>query len=112
MRFSIRFLISILLANLLIASAAASAAELKTSAKQVLIVDHETGAEVFAKNADEKMQPASMTKLMTAYLLFEKLKNGNLSLDDTFPVSKKAWKMQGSKMFVLVGTRVRIEDLI
>ena len=58
------------------------------------------------------MKPASMTKLMTIYMLFDRLKNGGISLDDTFPVSKKAWKMGGSKMFVLVGKRVRVEDLI
>lgn len=102
---------SLLTAALFLFAAAADAA-FKTSAKQALIVDHETGAEIFAKNADQKMQPASMTKLMTIYLLFEQLKNGGLSLDDTFPVSKKAWNMKGSKMFVLVGDRVRIEDLI
>jgi len=112
MRLSIRLVITLLLTILPLAAGTASAVELKTAAKQVLIMDFETGAEIFAKNADEPMQPASMTKLMTIYLLFEKLKNGSLSLDDTFPVSKKAWKMQGSKMFVLVGKRIRVEDLI
>lgn len=112
MHFPIRLFVLILLAVFPIVSTATSAAELKTAAKQVMIIDYETGAEIFAKNADEQMQPASMTKMMTIYLLFEKLKNGSLSLDDTFPVSKKAWKMQGSKMFVEVGKRARVEDLI
>jgi D-alanyl-D-alanine carboxypeptidase (penicillin-binding protein 5/6) len=58
------------------------------------------------------MYPASMTKMMTAYLIFERLKNGTLSLDDTLLVSEAAWRKGGSKMFVKVGDRVRIEDLI
>lgn len=112
MRSRTRLFASLVSATLVLVAAGAAGAELKTAAKQVLILDYETGAEMFAKNADESMQPASMTKLMTIYLLFEKLKNGTLSLDDTFPVSKKAWKMKGSKMFVEVGKRVRVEDLI
>lgn len=111
MRSRTRLFVSLLTAGLLLITAAADAA-FKTSAKQALIIDYETGAELYAKNADQKMQPASMTKLMTIYMLFERLKNGGLSLDDTFPVSKKAWKMPGSKMWVLVGNQVRIEDLI
>jgi len=108
----IRLFISLFMGSLSALTAGAGAAEFQTAAKQALIIDYETGAEMLAKNADEKMQPASMTKLMTVYLLFEKLKNGGLTLNDTFPVSKKAWKMQGSKMFVEVGKQARIEDLI
>ncbi len=92
--------------------ATAQAATIETKAKQVILLDYDTGAELLNINADERMYPASMTKMMTAYMLFEQLKNGTLSLDDTFPVSKKAWKKGGSKMFVEVGKRVRIEDLL
>ena len=67
---------------------------------------------LFAKNADEPLPPASMSKLMTAFMVFERLKDGRLSLDDTFPVSEKAWRKGGSKMFVEVGSRVRVEDLL
>lgn len=91
---------------------AAPAAAFETSAKQVVIVDFTTGGELFAVNPDTPMHPASMTKLMTVYLLFERLKNGSISLTDTLPVSKKAWRKQGSKMFVEVGKRVKVEDLI
>ncbi len=94
------------------ASTVAPAVALETSARQALLLDFDTGAELFAKNADEPMEPASMTKMMTIYLLFERLKNGSLSLDDTLPVSEKAWRKGGSKMFVEVGKRVRVEDLI
>ena len=89
-----------------------AASALETPAKQVLLIDHDTGAVLFEKDADSRMYPASMTKMMTAYMLFKQLKNGTLSLEDTFPVSKKAWKKGGSKMFVEVGKRVSIEDLL
>ena len=53
-----------------------------------------------------------MSKLMTAFMVFERLEDGRISLDDTFPVSEKAWRKGGSKMFVEVGSRVRVEDLL
>jgi D-alanyl-D-alanine carboxypeptidase (penicillin-binding protein 5/6) len=83
-----------------------------TNAQQAMMIDYRTGAVLLAKNADELMAPSSMSKLMTIYLLFEAIKRGAVKLDDTFPVSEKAWRMQGSKMFVKVGERVRVEDLI
>ena len=89
-----------------------SAQALETPAKQVLLIDYDTGAVLFEKNAETRMYPASMTKMMTAHMVFKQLKNGALSLEDTFPVSKKAWKKGGSKMFVEVGKRVSIEDLL
>lgn len=85
---------------------------IKTPAKQAILVDHDTGTVLFAKNAEQSMPPSSMSKLMTLYMLFERLAAGGLNLDDTFPVSKKAWRMGGSKMFVRVDTQVRIADLV
>jgi D-alanyl-D-alanine carboxypeptidase (penicillin-binding protein 5/6) len=64
------------------------------------------------KNADERMPPASMSKIMTAYTVFSFLKSGKASLDDMLPVSERAWKTGGSKMFVMVGSQVRLEDLL
>ena len=58
------------------------------------------------------MPPSSLTKLMTAYLVFSRLKSGRLRLNDTLPVSERAWRMQGSKMFVPLGQQVRVDDLI
>jgi D-alanyl-D-alanine carboxypeptidase (penicillin-binding protein 5/6) len=87
-------------------------AALETTAKQAILLDFETGVELFSKSADEPMPPASMTKMMTTYLLFERLKEGRLSLEDELLVSRKAWKKGGSKMFVAVGKRIRVEDLI
>ena len=91
---------------------AAPAAALETIAKQAILMDAETGTVLFEKNADDTMPPSSMSKLMTVYMVFERLKSGSLTLDDEFPVSKKAWRKGGSKMYVLVGKSVRVEDLL
>lgn len=90
----------------------AKAQSVDTQAKYALMLDFDTGQEMLSINPDVRMYPASMTKLMTAYLVFERLKNGTLSLDDTFSVSEKAWRKGGSKMFVEVNTQVRVEDLL
>lgn len=90
----------------------AAQAAFETKAKQVIILDYATGAELYAKDADVPMHPASMTKMMTIYMLFDRLKTGSISLEDTLPVSKKAWRKKGSKMFVEVGKRIKVEDLI
>ena len=87
-------------------------APLETRAQYAILMDYETGNVLFEKNADELMPPASMSKLMTIAVLFSHLKDGGLSLDDTFHVSERAWRMGGSKMWVLVDTEIRIEDLI
>jgi D-alanyl-D-alanine carboxypeptidase (penicillin-binding protein 5/6) len=58
------------------------------------------------------MPPSSMSKIMTAYVVFAALKRGDVKLDDTLPVSERAWRMQGSKMFVPLGDRVKVEDLL
>ena len=93
-------------------SAAGPAAAFETSARAAILVDTETNQVLFAKNPDQPLPPASMSKLMTALMVFERLEDGSLSLDDTLPVSKKAWQKGGSKMFVEVGKRVRVEDLL
>ncbi len=85
---------------------------IETAAKQAILIDAETGAVLLEKNADEFTPPSSMSKLMTVYMVFERLKDGTLSLDDKFPVSKKAWRKKGSKMYVLIDTSVRVDDLL
>ena len=85
---------------------------LETSARQAILVDDTTGTVLLEKNADEAMAPSSMSKIMTVYMVFERLAEGTLALDDTFVVSKKAWRKGGSKMFVEVGKRVTVEDLL
>jgi len=104
-----------ILALLILLTAAASAgpaSAFETSAKAAILVDLQSDQVLFAKNPDEPLPPASMSKLMTAFMVFERLEDGRLSLDDTFPVSEKAWRKGGSKMFVEVGSRVRVEDLL
>ncbi len=94
------------------------AAELTTKAPFAAIVDYETGAVLFSKNGDEQMAPASMAKLMTVSILFEKLKHGELKLHDTFTVSEEAWRLsvagksESSKMFVSIGSQIKVEDLL
>jgi D-alanyl-D-alanine carboxypeptidase (penicillin-binding protein 5/6) len=83
-----------------------------TAARWALVQDFNSGASLLEKNADAEMPPSSMTKLMTIYLVYERLKQGKLKLDDQLLVSERAWKMGGSKMFVQVGTQVGVEDLI
>jgi D-alanyl-D-alanine carboxypeptidase (penicillin-binding protein 5/6) len=71
--------------------------DITTPAKQVMIYDHEADEVLFEKNADELMKPASMAKVMTAYIVFDKLKDKSLQMSDTFLVSNKAWRMGGLK---------------
>ena len=92
--------------------AAAASGAMETPAKQAYIVDLQTGTVLLEKDSTTPTPPASLSKLMTLYMVFEQLKQGKLSLDDKFVVSRKAWKMGGSKMFVEVDKRVRVEDLV
>jgi D-alanyl-D-alanine carboxypeptidase (penicillin-binding protein 5/6) len=82
-----------------------------TQARHALLVDFETGAVLLEKGADDRMPPSSMSKLMTMYVVFDLLKQGRLQLDQMLPVSERAWRMGGSKMFVQVGTQVSVENL-
>jgi serine-type D-Ala-D-Ala carboxypeptidase (penicillin-binding protein 5/6) len=93
-------------------AAATPAAGIDTQAAHAFIIEAETGAVLLDKGADERMPPASMSKMMTAYLVFDMLKKGRAKLDDELPVSENAWKTGGSKMFVPLGEHVKISDLI
>lgn len=84
----------------------------ETSASYAILIDAQTEAVLFEKSADDRIAPASMSKLITLYMLFEQLADGRLKLTDTLPVSERAWRTQGSKMFVAVNSRVAVEDLI
>lgn len=83
-----------------------------TQAKQAILVDADTGAILLDKNADERMHPSSMSKLMTAYVVFDMLKQGRLRMDQTLTVSERAWRMGGSKMFVELGSQISVSDLL
>lgn len=84
----------------------------ETKAKQAILVDLGSDTVLFEKNADEKMPTSSMSKVMTAYMVFEALKEGRLKVSDEFTISEKAWRKGGSKMFVKVDTKVKVEDLL
>jgi serine-type D-Ala-D-Ala carboxypeptidase (penicillin-binding protein 5/6) len=84
----------------------------ETVAKYAVLMDAQSGDVFFDKDGDVAMAPASMSKLMTVAVLFDALKSGEYALEDTFPVSKKAWQKPGSKMWVLVGADIKIEDLL
>ena len=90
----------------------AMAEPIATNAKHLYIVDYQTGSVLYDKLGEERLGPASMSKLMTVYMLFDALKRGDVKLTDTFHVSQKAWAMQGSKMFVDIDSDVKVEDLI
>ena len=104
-------------ATLVLASTAASWAEsIETQAKQAIIVDFNTGAVLLEKNSDELMTPSSMSKLMTVYMVFSRLKDGSLKGSDQLPVSETAWKKNyktdGSLMFLPVHSSVSVDDLL
>jgi D-alanyl-D-alanine carboxypeptidase (penicillin-binding protein 5/6) len=81
-------------------------------AKSWLLIETGSGQVLASQAPDERLEPASLTKLMTAYLTFAALKQGAIRTEQTIPVSEKAWKAQGSRMFIQVNTQVSIEDLI
>ena len=94
------------------ASAPAPSPGIDTQAAHAIIVEVETGAVLLDKGADEHMPPASMSKMMTAYVVFGMLKDGKAKLTDELPVSEDAWRTSGSKMFVPLGGRISISDLL
>lgn len=94
-----------------------SAYAIETKAKNAILMDYDTGEYLMTENAFVPVAPASMSKLMTVYVLFSKLKDGTLSLEDVFSVSENAWRTGGaasgsSTMFLPVGSKVKVEDLI
>jgi D-alanyl-D-alanine carboxypeptidase (penicillin-binding protein 5/6) len=90
----------------------AASAALETAAEHAVLMDGESGQVLWAKDATTPSPPASMSKLMTLELLFQRLKDGRVKLTDTFPVSQRAWSTQGSKGFAMIGARIPVETLI
>ena len=110
-----RMFIAVLL--ILATPAALAQGAFETEASHAVIMDHETGEILFSKNGSEPMAPSSMSKLMTALMVFEALERGELSLDDTLPVSEEAWRRGGaasgsSTMFLEINSRVSVENLL
>jgi D-alanyl-D-alanine carboxypeptidase (penicillin-binding protein 5/6) len=110
-----RPLSAILFAAALAAPAWAAPPTIDTAAQHAIVIDFNTGTVLLDKAADERMEPASLAKMMTAYVVFDYIKKGQATLEDTLPVSQAAWakhKTNESNMFVALGSRVKIEDLI
>ncbi len=89
----------------------------ETAARNAILMDYDTGEYLFEKNIAESVPPASMSKLMTVYILMSKIKDGSIKLDDTFSVSENAWRKGGaatggSTMFLSIGDNVSVENLI
>ena len=82
------------------------------NATSYFLVDFESGRVLAEKNPDDPVEPASITKLMTAYLVDKAIADGDLTLDDMVTISEKAWRMKGSKMFVEVGKQVAVDELL
>lgn len=107
----------LILAGISMLAFAHTANAFETAAKNAILMDYETGTYLFTKNHQEMIAPASMSKLMTVYILLSKIKDGEISLEDTFLVSEKAWQKGGaasggSTMFLKIGQEVKVEDLL
>lgn len=106
-----------LLTGIALCAFSVSAQAFETLAKNALLMDADTGYVLFEKNADIPMPPASMSKLMTAYMIFDALKNGKITLDTEFITSENAWRKGGAKsgsstMFLNIDERVKVRDLL
>lgn len=84
----------------------------EATAPYAIILDYETGKFIYSKNGDSRMPPSSMSKLMSLYVIFNKLKSGEINLNDEVSISSKSWHAEGSRMFLEVGQKVKIMDLI
>jgi D-alanyl-D-alanine carboxypeptidase (penicillin-binding protein 5/6) len=84
----------------------------EVDASGYILVDFHTGKVLAEKGADQRLEPASLTKIMTAYTIFRELQQGNINLEDSVLISEKAWRTPGSRMFVEVGKRVKVIDLV
>ena len=85
---------------------------ISTTAKYALLIDADTGGIIYEKNSNVKMPPSSMSKLMTVYLAFDRIKSGSLQLNDKVVVSKKAWSKRGSRMFLPLNRDATVSDLL
>lgn len=84
----------------------------KINADGFLLIDFDSGRILAEKNMNSRMEPASLTKMLTSYVVSSELKRGGISINDMVTISEKAWRMQGSRMFVEVGKKVSVEDLL
>jgi D-alanyl-D-alanine carboxypeptidase (penicillin-binding protein 5/6) len=109
---------SVLAVPLFLLFSVASVAQMPTpaapviGAKSYLVIDSRTGHEIAALDADQPLAPASLTKIMTAYVVFNALQQGQITLEEEVTISEKAWRTEGSRMFIEVNKRVNVQDLL
>ena len=120
-KFTLYLIVRYLIFSLLVATAFQANAENteittppapNVAAKAYILQDFHTGKVLAENNADARLAPASLTKIMTVYVVFRELSSGHLHLDDVATISEKAWKTSGSRMFIELGNKVKIEDLL
>jgi D-alanyl-D-alanine carboxypeptidase (penicillin-binding protein 5/6) len=108
----ILFALFLLIPGLLNAAEVAVPPPPALKARSYILVDYDSGRALVEHNADERLDPASITKLMTAYVVFHALKDGKLTLKESATISEHAWKAEGSRTFLQVGTQAPVEVLI
>lgn len=101
-----------LMVSLIVTPSFAQLPELSIAAKSYTLLDYQSGQTLLSQNAHERYEPASLTKLMTAYVVFSALKEKRISMDQVVPVSTTAWKMVGSRMFIEPNKPVTVKELI
>lgn len=111
---ALKIVLPVFLSLLAIQSRAADAPPpaLEVAARSYLLEDFHSGQVLAESNADQRLAPASLTKIMAVYVVFRELKNGNLNLDDNVTISENAWRTEGSRMFVEVNKKVSVEQLL
>ncbi len=112
LRIHMKLLFVLLLACLAVSSVSAQQQDISVAAKSFMLSDFQTGQVLAGQNVHERIEPASLTKLMTAYVVFSALKQRQIALDQTVPVSESAWRMIGSRMFIEPKKQVTVDELI
>jgi D-alanyl-D-alanine carboxypeptidase (penicillin-binding protein 5/6) len=106
------FLLSAIAILFSLSAQAQNVAPVDTVAKQACLIDANTNTLLYTKDGDSHMPTSSMSKMMTMYMVFDAVKQGKIKLDDEFTVSEHAWKQEGSRTFLNIGQKVKVEDLI
>ena len=88
------------------------ASAIDTKASQAVVIDFDTNEVLFSKNSNVRIIPASMTKIMTVYVAFDRIKNTDFAISDTCKISPKAYKMGGSRTFLEIDNQVSVDDLL
>ena len=109
---SVFFLLSVALFQGVVAAPRIIPAPPQLATEGHILMDAATGTVIIEENAEMRLPPASLTKIMTSYIIASEIQQGRISLDDLVPISVKAWKMEGSRMFIREGTEVKVSDLI